>query len=103
MDLASCGGLACSEIRAAGAAECRSPSGGLPWGRRHCARKKARASAEMVFPGGGARCVDRVFDACYGSDLDGDPTAAGTPFAALLDEERRQLARAAAQLPPRST
>ena len=48
MDLASCGGLACSEIRAASEAECRDVR---PARRRACVRAKARTSAGMVFSG----------------------------------------------------
>ena len=92
MDLASCGGLACSEVRAASAAECASSSDAAPlWRKWRCVRAKARVSTAMVFSDVGHRCVDRVFDSCFGSALGSNPTAAGTPYAALLAEEARRL------------
>jgi hypothetical protein len=95
MDLASCGGLACSEIRAASIAECY---GVVPsFLRRRCMRDKAWVSTEMVFPGVGGRCVDGVFEACRDSKPDEDPAAPGSKFHVLLEEERRQISLQAAQ------
>ena len=72
MDLATCGGLACSEVRAAAMAECAH----LPVSsraRRTCAATIARVSADMIFPrGAGSACVGAVLDLCL--DTEGDVT-----------------------------
>lgn len=62
LDLGSCGALACSELRAAAAAECAHvwPA----WARRGCVRATAAASTRMVFPAHGAACVDALFEQC---------------------------------------
>lgn len=89
MDLASCGGLACSEIRAASEGECRNERLGVL--RKACVKRVSRMSTGMVFRGIGGACVDRVFDACYGSALSVNPTVEGTPFARLINDEARRL------------
>lgn len=64
LDLGACGGLACSEVRAAWAAEC---AGVWPaWRRRACAAARAAQSARLAFPDAGERCVDAVLDTCAG-------------------------------------
>jgi hypothetical protein len=65
LDLATCGGLACSEVRAAKRAECADRWEALG-ARRRCARGLAETSTRMVFGAAdGAACVSAVLDACY--------------------------------------
>jgi hypothetical protein len=105
MDLATCGQLACSELRAAAFAECadRWPAAV----RRRCIRDTAWVSTDMVFKGVGGRCVDAVLAWCVDSDPATNPAAVGTPLHAAIEAERQQLrtveagsaAAAAAQAP----
>jgi hypothetical protein len=69
LDLGACGGLACSEVRAARAAECADRWDVLG-ARRRCAREVATTSARMAFGAAdGPQCVAAVFDVCFdGSD-----------------------------------
>lgn len=62
IDIQTCGGLGCSEIRAAKAAECSKvwPE----WLRKRCIKSIASTSTNMVFPDYGSRCVDAVFSLC---------------------------------------
>jgi len=65
LDLSTCGGLACSEIRAAKLAECYA-SWNLGGVKKRCTRNFAKTSTRMVFgPIHGPVCVDAVFDECY--------------------------------------
>jgi inner membrane protease ATP23 len=65
LDLSTCGGLACSEIRAAKLAECYA-SWNLGGVKKRCTRNFAETSTRMVFgPIHGPVCVDAVFDQCY--------------------------------------
>jgi hypothetical protein len=92
LDLRACGQLACSEVRAAAAAECAAvwPS----FLRRRCTSNLAGTSADMVFPPPlGRACVAAVFDACYGGAVGDNPRAAGSAFARVLAQD---AARAAA-------
>jgi len=73
-DLARGAALACSEVRAAGAADCGGAAAarGGDWlgARARCVRSAARRSAELAFPGGvGAAAVDAVFSACHDTPL----------------------------------
>ena len=68
-DLSRVAALACSEVRAAGLADCTNSSG-WPGERSRCARRGAARSAELAFPGGvGAVAVDTVFAACHETPL----------------------------------
>lgn len=91
-DLRMLGALACSEIRAAAAAECADmwPD----WRRRGCTRDAASSSTAMVFPVEGRSAVTTVFSWCYDSTLADDPVRHG-PLADVLTAE----AGAVAQLP----
>jgi hypothetical protein len=95
MDLATCGELACSELRAASAAECADvrPAGA----RRRCVRDTAWISTDMVFRGVGGQCVDAVMPWCADSDPGANPAAPGMPLHAALGAERQHLADAAKQ------
>mmetsp|Transcript_18797 Transcript_18797/g.34834 ORF Transcript_18797/g.34834 Transcript_18797/m.34834 type:complete len:128 (-) Transcript_18797:385-768(-) len=93
-DLASCDGLACSEVRAAREAECRDNFGRGPgelchflgvnpfqnldpsskltpaesvcyWFKKRCARDVAIRSVEGVFPGYGTQSVDEALETCH--------------------------------------
>jgi hypothetical protein len=71
-DLARAAALACSEVRAAGLADCAQAAGaGAAWpgGRARCVRGAARRSTDMSFPGAGAAAVDAVFAACHDTPL----------------------------------
>jgi len=69
LDLGACGGLACSEVRAARAAECVDRWDFLG-ARRRCTREVASTSTRMAFGAtDGPRCVAAVFDACYDGDV----------------------------------
>ena len=93
LDLRVCGALACSEVRAAAAADCAAESGTPSWWRRRCARNTATASASMVFPEQGAECVRLVFDSCQPLTPFDNPVPAVNR---LLDGERLAVAAAAA-------
>lgn len=88
MDMGSCGGLACSEVRAAGMAECHGL--GSVRRRRACVLDKARMSTGMVFPGVGAACVEAVFPLCFDTPSSVDPTRSPA-YRALIDAEVRSL------------
>lgn len=97
LDMASCGGLACAEVRAAAQAEC---AGIRPaFLRRKCMRDKAWISTDMVFPGIGGQCVQLVFDACKDTSPDENPGGPGSPLHALLVAEAARLAAASATPP----
>jgi hypothetical protein len=66
LDLGSCAGLACSEVRAAGEGACAGGGAG-GWARRRCARAGARASVGMVYGAAGGGCVEAMFEACAGA------------------------------------
>lgn len=72
MDLTVLGHLACSEVRAAGFAECESTYGG--YFRRRCVRNNATISTDLVFPGLGRRAVDLVIDSCMHQPLVWEPS-----------------------------
>ena len=70
LDLSSCGGLACSEVRAAKYAECNASweFGGV---KKRCASNFAKISTRMVFgPTDGPQCVDYVLNECYDKRID---------------------------------
>lgn len=93
LDLRVCGALACSEVRAAAAADCTAETGTPFWWRSRCTRNTATASASMVFPEQGAACVRAVFDSCQPLAPFDNPLPA---VARLLDGERLAVAAAAA-------
>ena len=71
LDLSTCAALACSEIRAAAAAECSlslmptTTSKYWPdWYRAMCVKNVAKSSTAMVFPQHGRACVDALFLPC---------------------------------------
>jgi hypothetical protein len=65
LDLTTCGGLACSEVRAAKFAECNA-SWELGGVKKRCARNFAKMSTRMVFgPVDGSLCVDHVLNECF--------------------------------------
>ena len=66
MDLALCGPLACSELRAALAGECADSWPASQ--QRNCVWSRALYSTRLVFPEHGAVCVDKVFHRCFASD-----------------------------------
>jgi hypothetical protein len=64
IDMQSCGGLACSEVRASSVAECaKYPINS--WRRRECTKYYSKLSSEMSFPIHGRKCVMKIFSACY--------------------------------------
>jgi len=70
LDLSSCGGLACSEVRAAKFAECHA-SWELGGVKKRCASNFAKISTRMVFgPTDGPHCVDYVLNECYDKRID---------------------------------
>jgi Peptidase M76 family len=74
MDLSSCEALACSEVRAARAAECSSMS--FEWAKKSCSQTRAVLATSIVLgQDKGAKCVSKVFGRCYGSSPDLDPLA----------------------------
>lgn len=69
LDLSTCAALACSEVRAAAAAECSlalvPTSKYWPnWYRSMCVRNVAVSSTAMVFTEHGSKCVDALFSQC---------------------------------------
>ncbi len=91
LDLATCGGLACSEVRAAAAADCAGVWPG--WARRACVRRTATASTSLAFAphtgapqGAGRACVDAVFGWCYEAGIDDNPGREGGPLARALQQ-----------------
>lgn len=87
MDLASCGGLACSEVRAASIAECAQLHARAR--RRACVAETATKATLMVFPeagGVGASCVRAVLPLCFESHPQEDPTRSDA-YRALLAAE----------------
>lgn len=62
LDLKTCGGLACSEIRAASLAECVDKKPNFLY--KHCVRSTAGLSTSLVFSGIGKSCVQAMFDTC---------------------------------------
>jgi hypothetical protein len=84
MDFRICGELACSEIRAASAAECPPGFRSGEAQRRFCVESTAVRSTALVFPvrGEAARCVAAVFDRCYGSAISVNPMRPGARVAA---------------------
>ena len=74
LDLADCEPLACSEVRAARAAECSHLS--FDWAKRSCTQSLAeRATMTVMGPEKGTRCVANVFTKCFASKLDRNPLA----------------------------
>ena len=81
VDLRTCGGLACSEVRAAAVSECaggRGKRGGVgaldglvdAWAaglHAACVRNTASASVALVFPRQGDACVAAVLEGCLAS------------------------------------
>lgn len=65
LKLGRCVDLACSEVRAAFAAECRDHS--IGWLRRSCVKNRAALATRMVFRAHGQDCVAEVFRRCYDS------------------------------------
>ena len=96
LDLTSCGGLACSEVRAAAAVECAGLT--VASQRRACIRDKAATSAELVFRGLGRACVNAVFDACVATTPEENPAVEGSPFSTLINAEIAALASADASM-----
>jgi hypothetical protein len=96
LDLATCGGLACSEVRAAAAGECAAAasSSWLPWARRRCIARLAASSTAMVFPHLGARCVAAAYDMCAHVPPGEDPAGPGSPLAAAMAAEAAAAGRA---------
>jgi hypothetical protein len=85
LDLQTCGGLACSELRAAGTAEC---AGTWPaWLRRRCVRETATKSTSMVFGAAqGQACVEATFEACASTDVRTDVGGVVRELAAAYDK-----------------
>lgn len=62
LDMTTCAGLACSEVRASAAGEC-APSQGH-WFPGRCISTTSSTSTAMVFPKEGAYCARTVFKKC---------------------------------------
>jgi len=62
VDIQTCGGLSCSEIRAAKIGECNNVW--PPWLKKRCMKVIASTSTNMVFPDYGSQCVDATFSLC---------------------------------------
>ncbi len=62
LDMTTCAGLACSEVRASAAGEC-APSQGH-WFPGRCISATSSTSTAMVFPNEGAYCARAVFSKC---------------------------------------
>jgi len=73
LDMMTCAGLACSEVRAAAAGEC---DGLGPLFKGRCVMQNATNSTSMVFPSEGRHCVRTIFAQC--SSL--SPTASPSPY-----------------------
>ncbi len=74
LDMGSCAGLACSEVRAAWLQECQ---GVWPaWRRQRCAGQHAGVSADMAFPGAGRLCVQAMLGECSRGDVWHSPVQA---------------------------
>lgn len=97
LDLSQCGQLACSEVRAASAAEC----GGVwpPWAKTRCVERLAGLSTALVCPAVGRQCVTAVLSACEltggGGGEEDNPLATTHAFRKLLDAEAAAVAQAA--------
>jgi Peptidase M76 family len=92
LDLQTCGGLACSEVRASSVAECaKYPLNS--WRRKECTKHYSKLSSEMSFPTIGKTCVSRVFSACYDPEnVDGmnNPTSLEKFHTLMQSEVKRQ-------------
>lgn len=73
LDLATCAGVACSEVRAAAAGHC---SDFAPGNRDACVLKSANDSTRRVFPHFGTNCVRLVYKPCRELGMDASPLAA---------------------------
>lgn len=73
MDLSTCAGVACSEVRAAGAGHCGEVA---PGNRDACVLRSANESTRRVFPAFGANCVRLVYSECRGLGMEASPLAA---------------------------
>lgn len=58
-DLDTCEGLAASEVRAAREGECANT---FSWFKNSCIKAHAEAATKNLFPGDGAKCVQKVFE-----------------------------------------
>jgi hypothetical protein len=73
LDLTTCAGVACSEVRAAAAGHCAEWP---PGSRDACALKSATDSTRRIFPAFGANCVRLVYKECRDVDAEASPLAA---------------------------
>lgn len=85
LDLSTCAGVACSEVRAAGAGHC-SGSEWAPGNRDACVLKSANDSTRRVFPAFGANCVRLVYKECRAVGAEASPLAAVQRVLALERE-----------------
>ena len=99
LDLAVSGPLACSEVRAAAAAECASYQVDDPsvwWHplsdflRRRCVKNNAVSSLQAVFPDIAGLAVDAVFAPCYSTPPHKNPLEEHPAFAAAVMKHAAQ-------------
>jgi len=76
MNLATCMGLACSEVRAAKVAECSGHY--FDYFKRSCVAAHAtRSTAVMFEPRRAEQCVGKVFERCIAAPLTANPLLPG--------------------------